>query len=387
MRIVKVRALRYALITGFLFSLHLALVSYANSTFASQLFGENAVGPLFSIAAFISLLALLFWAPRKIAMNGSLLFVALLLLVSIFALTGLSQASFSIISAALFILYLSHNSLIMYGFDIMVEHATDNADTGKIRGIYLTVLNVAWMLALLGTGTILEHGGFNLLYLIGAILVFFSLATLYKAGTMLNTHKFKPIRVGLNFRKIFKSKNLSSIFLVNFLLQTFYIVMVIYTPLYLANTIGFGWGDISIIFVVMLSPFVLLQYPLGRIADMRFGEKEILIFGLIVMGLATLMITAIDTPSIWIWATTLLVTRIGAATVEVMSDSYFFKHVGEEDTGLVSVYRAIAPLAGVIIPILGALIIGAFGYLSLFSCLGVLCLLAIIPAARIKDTR
>ncbi len=204
---------------------------------------------------------------------------------------------------------------------------------------------------------------------------------------MLNTHKLKPVRVGLNFRRIFRSKNLSSIFLVNFLLQTFYIVMVIYTPLYLANTIGFSWGDISIIFVVMLSPFVLLQYPLGRIADMRFGEKEILIFGLIVIGLATLMITAIDTPSIWIWATTLLVTRIGAATVEVMSDSYFFKHVGEEDTGLVSVYRAIAPLAGVIIPILGALIIGAFGYLSLFSCLGVLCLLAIIPAARIKDTR
>ncbi len=387
MRIVKVRALRYALITGFLFSLHLALVSYANSTFASQLFGENAVGPLFSIAAFISLMALLFWAPRKIAINGSLLFVALLLLISIFALTGLSQATFSIISAALFILYLSHNSLILYGLDMMVEHATDNADTGKIRGIYLTVLNAAWMLALLGTGTILEHGGFNLLYLVGAILVFLSLATLYKAGTMLNTHKLKPIRVGLNFRKIFRSKNLSSIFLVNFLLQTFYIVMVIYTPLYLANTIGFGWREISIIFVVMLSPFVLLQYPLGRIADMRFGEKEILIFGLIVMGLATLMITSIDSPTIWIWAITLLVTRIGAATVEVMSDSYFFKHVSEEDTGLVSVYRAIAPFAGVIIPILGALIIGAFGYLSLFSCLGVLCLLTIIPAARIKDTR
>jgi MFS family permease len=137
----------------------------------------------------------------------------------------------------------------------------------------------------------------------------------------------------------------------------------------------------------MLSPFVLLQYPLGRIADMRFGEKEILIFGLIVMGLATLMITTIESPTIWVWAITLLVTRIGAATVEVMSDSYFFKHVDEEDTGLVSVYRAVAPLAGVIMPILGALIIGAYSYIALFSCLGVLCLLAIIPAARIKDTR
>ena len=66
MRIVKVRALRYALITGFLFSLHLALISYANSTFAANLFGEDSVGPLFSIASFLALLAHLFWAPKKI---------------------------------------------------------------------------------------------------------------------------------------------------------------------------------------------------------------------------------------------------------------------------------------------------------------------------------
>ncbi|HRH31350.1 MAG TPA: MFS transporter [Candidatus Paceibacterota bacterium] len=387
MRIVKVRALKYALITGFLFSLHLALVSYANSTFAASLFGENAVGPLFSIASLLALIALLFWAPRKIAINGSVLFVALLLLISVFALTGLSQATFGIIAAALFVLYLSHNSLILYGFDMIVEHATENADTGKIRGIYLTVLNFAWMVALLATGRIIEYGGFRLLYLVGATLVFFSLATLYRARHMLNTHKMKPVRVGVNFRHMIRSKNLSSIFLVNFLLQSFYVIMVIFTPLYLSTIVGFGWKEISIIFVAMLSPFVLLQYPLGRIADMRFGEKEILIFGLIVMGLATLMITTIDTPSVWLWATTLLATRVGAASVEVMSDSYFFKHVDEKDSGLVSIYRAIAPFAGVIMPMLGALIISAYSYTALFSFLGVLCLLAIIPAVRIKDTK
>jgi MFS family permease len=386
MRIVKVRALRYALVTGFLFSLHLALVSYANSTFASNLFGEDAVGPLFSIASFLSLLALLFWAPKKIARNGSLLFVALLLLISIFALTGLAQATFGIISALLFILYLSHNSLILYGMDMIVEHSTENSNTGKIRGIYLTINSLAWMLALLATGYIIVRGGFNLLYLIAAGLVFFSLYTLHRGGQILNTHKMPTVRVWHEVKRLLHSRNLSSIFIVNFILQSFFVIMVIFTPLYLSNVIGFSWKEISVIFFVMLSPFVLLQYPLGRIADMRFGEKEILIFGLTVLGIATLMITTIKEPSVWLWATTLLATRIGAATVEVMSDSYFFKHVTEGDAGLVGIYRATTPFAGVIIPLVAGVIISITSYGTLFSLLGVLCLLALIPAFRIKDT-
>lgn len=387
MRIVKVRALRYALITGFLFSLHLALISYANSTFAANLFGEDSVGPLFSIASFLALLAHLFWAPKKIARNGTLLFTGLLLLVSIFALTGLSHAIFSIGYAGLFVLYLATNSIILYGFDMIVEHATKNADTGKVRGIYLTVLNFAWMIALLATGRIIDVGGFNLLYLVGAILVFLSLGALYIGGASLNTNKLVPVRLKTNLRRLWNSKNLRSIYLVNFLLQTFYVIMVIFTPLYLTHIKGFSWEEISIIFFVMLAPFVLLQYPLGRIADMRFGEKEILIFGLIVLGLSTLMLSAISSSSVWMWATVLFVTRIGAATVEVMCDSYFFKHVHVDDTGLVSLYRCIAPIAGIVIPIFATIAIAFGGYGQLFSLLGLFCLLAIIPATMIKDTK
>lgn len=387
MRIVKVRALRYALMTGFLFSLHLALISYANSTFAANLFGADAVGPIFSISACIALLALLFWAPKNIARNGTVLFTALLLLISVFALTGMSQATFSIGYAALFVVYLSHNSVILYGFDMMVEHATKNADTGKIRGLYLTATNLAWMLALIGTGTIIEIGGFSRLYIFGAILVFLSLFTLYRGRHMLNTHKLAPVHVGENLRILGRNKNLKAIYIVNFMLQSFYMVMVIFTPLYLSNIIGFDWKEISLIFFAMLSPFVILQYPLGRIADMRFGEKEMLIFGLGIMGLATIMLSTMATPSIWAWAGILFVTRVGAATVEVMSESYFFKHIDETDTGLVGLYRCVGPLAGIIIPLLASFIIGKYNYATLFSVLGIAMFLTIIPALRIRDTR
>ncbi len=387
MRIVQVRALKYALLTGFLFSLHLALISYANSTFAAGLFGEDAVGPLYSISACLALLAHLFWVPKKIARNGTVLFVGLILLISIFSLTGLSHAVFSIGYAGLFVLYLATNSIILYGFDMIVEHASANTSTGRIRGIYLTVLNLAWMIALLATGSILDTGGFSRLYIVGAVLVFLSLLALYRGGISLNSHSMKPARLLEGLRTLIRNKNLSSIYLVNLILQSFYIIMVIFTPLYLTETIGFGWKEVGIIFFVMLSPFVLLQYPLGRIADMRFGEKEILVFGLLVMGLSTIMLTTISTPSIWLWAVTLFTTRIGAATVEVMSDSYFFKHVEASDFGLVSLYRSIAPFAGVIIPILASVIIGISGYHMLFSLLGILCLLGIIPALRFKDTR
>jgi predicted MFS family arabinose efflux permease len=137
----------------------------------------------------------------------------------------------------------------------------------------------------------------------------------------------------------------------------------------------------------MLSAFVILQYPLGKLADTKFGEKELLIAGLLSMGIATLMLPTITEKSILIWGVALFATRAGAATTEVMADSYFFKMVKASDTGIISVYRSMLPLAYILAPLLGGILISAFGFSTLFSILGVVVLLTVLPALAIHDTK
>ena len=63
--------------------------------------------------------------------------------------------------------------------------------------------------------------------------------------------------------------------------------MVIYTPIYLHEHIGLPWSDIGIIFTIMLLPFVLFEFPAGKLADGKWGEKEPPIIGIILIAVST----------------------------------------------------------------------------------------------------
>ena len=52
----------------------------------------------------------------------------------------------------------------------------------------------------------------------------------------------------------------------------------------------------------MLLPFLFFQLPLGHLADKKYGEKEILIIGFVVMGATTMLIPYIGTASLIFWA-------------------------------------------------------------------------------------
>lgn len=377
----------FAALSAFIFSIHLAGTSYGNSTFAETFVSSKSVGMLYSIAAFITLIFLLCYSSKLIVKFGSALFLGVLFSINILMLFTLANQANPWVAVCAFIVYLVTNTLIMYGHDITIEHTTINKDTGSTRGRYLTIINLAWMFSPLLAGMIIERGGFSLLYTFSALLVLLSFTIFTFKAHGLETAKAKKINFGAVLKKIVRNNNLLVISSISFLLQFFYAWMVIYTPIYLHTTIGFSWGDIGIIFLIMLSAFVILQYPLGKLADTRFGEKELLIAGLISMGIATLMIPSITGKNILVWGIALFATRMGAATVEVMADSYFFKMVTASDTGIISLYRSMLPLAYIVAPMIGAVIIASFGFIPLFYILGIVILLAIIPVLTIYDTK
>jgi MFS family permease len=163
--------------------------------------------------------------------------------------------------------------------------------------------------------------------------------------------------------------------------------MVIYSPIYLHEYLNFNWEQTAIIFTIMLIPFILVDYPLGYISD-KIGEKKILLFGFFISAFFTLLIPFITIPKIWIWALILFGTRVGAATIEVMSESYFFKEIGEKNADEISFFRNTFPLSYIIAPLLAIpvlLLTPSFEYI--FFVLGAIMLLGLFTTLRLKDKK
>src|SRR3989344_6445535 len=89
-----VKMLRILYVIGFLFSAHLALTAYVNSTFLSEYLSENLVGLLFTASYIISVLSIV-KIPQILNKIGSYKTVTLLTLINIGCLFGLFNLSFA----------------------------------------------------------------------------------------------------------------------------------------------------------------------------------------------------------------------------------------------------------------------------------------------------
>jgi MFS family permease len=150
--------------------------------------------------------------------------------------------------------------------------------------------------------------------------------------------------------------------------------------------LGFDWKEIGVIFTVMLLPFVFIQFPLGRYSD-KIGERKILMVGFFIAATATLALFFIDKHEVWIWALALFLTRVGAATIEVMSDVHFFRQIGKENDEFISVYRNAGPTAYVLAPIAAFVIFlltPSFNFI--FLILGALMFFGVYLSSTIKKS-
>jgi MFS family permease len=183
------------------------------------------------------------------------------------------------------------------------------------------------------------------------------------------------------------NKNLRNIFASQFLLQLFYAFMGIYMPLYLQKYIGFEWSEIGIIFTIMLLPFIIFELPVGNMADKKYGEKEFLSIGQIIMGLATLCIAFITIKSFVLWVVVLFITRIGASFVEITAESFFFKHVNQNDGEVISFFRITRPLSFILAPVLATIALQFIPFQYMFIMLGSIMIVGVRYSFGITDTR
>ncbi len=375
--------LKKIFLLGFLFSLHLAVISYFNSSFLSSFYPEKNISLIYIISSVLSLV-ILFFIPSILKRIGEYKFLLLVSGLSALSLLSLAILKIPAFVVGIFIFYFALSYLIIFALDELLEIFSRNSSTGRVRGLYLTFVNSAWVISQAFSGKILSSHSFTTLYFIAFAIVLIFTFVAFWSFRNLEDPKYDKILGWQSFKSFFANSNLARAYKINFLLQFFYVWMVIYTPIYLYSHLGFGWEEVGAIFMIMLLPFVLIQFPLGRYSD-KVGERKMLMLGFLVASLATLSLFFIQKHEIWIWALMLFSTRIGAATIEVMSDVYFFRHIEKENDQFIAVYRNTAPVAYVLAPLVAFIafyFIPSFNFI--FLILGTLMLYGIYLSSTIE---
>lgn len=380
------RKLQVLSAVSFVLSISTALLAYVESRYLEQLIGAQWLGLGFFAAYGLTLIALdqLPTIVGSIGKTQAALLLCAAIMVSLGALASAPSSPW--IGVPLLILYIVSLSLLWIVIDFFIEMYSTDAVTGTVRGRYLTIMNAGWVVTPFFAFMLFERAGFPTLFALAALLVIPVFFVFRFALAHARDHLKHPENFWATFTTILQRRELSHIFVIAFVLQFFYAWMVIYTPLHLRD-IGIADHDIGRIFAIMLLPFVLLQYPAGVLADKKLGEKELLITGLLFLGGGTLAIYFTQSRDMWVWAGLLFTTRIGAALIEIMRDTYFFKQIDYRDLQLMSFYRNTGPLAYMIAPLLATGILLFTVKETLFLILGILILCTIFFAARLKDTR
>jgi MFS family permease len=287
----------------------------------------------------------------------------------------------------LFLLHQAGESMLTLSLDVHLEQEIkDEHTTGRKRGTFLTISNLAWVISPLLVSFLVKDNDFSNVYLLSSIILI-PLLTLtlfyFKNGKETNKKHLSIVEIIKSFRK---GGDTVRVIGAQFMLQFFFSWMTIYLPLLLSVEIGFEWQQIGLIFTIMLLPFLLFEIPAGALGDKKWGEKELLKAGFLIMSITTFLLTYIDTKIFFVWAILLFITRVGASIVEISSESYFFKHVKEDDTDLISIFRMSRPFSFVFAPLIALPVVyytsysTSFAYLAIFTLLG----LVFIPK---KDTR
>ncbi len=370
---MKIHKIKRMYVLSFLFTLHIALSAYVNSTFLTSIISEKFVGLLYTLSSMVALV-LLSKGTNILKNLGNKRLTLSFLVLNMISLAGLITSKNPYIIGLSFIIFTSTNTLVLYCIDIFIEYFTDPSKTGKTRGLYLAIINIAWMLSpLIAAFMITKEGGYRAIYLIAFLMV--SIMTI---GLVFSIKTFKDkTYTKTPFLETFKylktNRHILAIVMINFLLQFFYSWMIVYTPIYLIEHLNFTWGQIGIIFTIMLSPFVLFGYPIGILIDKYHLNKRFLLYiGFIIIIISTISISFINSINIIIWMIVLFITRFGASIIETTGEIYFFSHVGPEDSSLLSIYRDMNPIAYIIAPMIAMVVFILLPFKSLFIVLGII---------------
>jgi MFS family permease len=186
----------------------------------------------------------------------------------------------------------------------------------------LAVLHIGILISPVIGGYILSVSSFAALYTVAALVLIPYLFLVHHYLHHIKEPAYHSLTLIKTAKYAMRDKNIRAALVAKFMVETFYAVMVIYLPLYI-TTLGIPLTSyLGFIIPIALIPLVILPYELGVLADTKYGEKEMMIGGVLILIIAATLCIIVTSSHIFIWALLLLFSRIGASLVDTMAYTY-----------------------------------------------------------------
>jgi len=374
-------------IANFFTAFHYFLLGYINSSFLGGFFSANTLGFIYIIASLASTI-LLIKSPDVLNRFGNINFLLFFIGGEIISLVALALLKLPPLIVPFFIFSQISIFMMIFSLDIFLETVIkDESHTGFIRTSFITTANIALIISPIIVGFLVGDDKYHRVFLLAAALLVPAFIFSIKSLSKIEKPNFNHPKIIETWLELRRSADIMRITTVNFILQFFYAWMVVYTPIYLHQEVGFSWKIIGIIFTIMLLPFVIFEIPAGEMADKKYGEKEIIFMGLLIIAISVFFMPFIHSPSFLIWSAVLFLSRVGASIVEAGTESYFFKHVGGSDVNVISAFRIVRPLSYVAAPLVAFVTLRAFDLRNSYFVLAIIVSVGLYFILKIKDTK
>ena len=290
-----------------------------------------------------------------------------------------------------FVIFMTINPLLYLNLDIFSETliGLNEQATGSARGLTLALMSIAAALAPFSLALIVGNDDtrLNLVYFVSAA-IFISFIILVSVYFKTFTDPvYHQVNVLTSLHRFWQHQNLRNIFCAHFMLQIFFSWTIIYIPLYLATELQLGWDVIGSIVGVGLLAYAVFEYPIGLLADRKYGEKEMMALGFVILAVTVSWISFMTAASIVAWMLLMFINRFGASLVEVTTESYFFKHTKGTDADVISFFRLSRPLALLAGSLLGSITLLYLPFNLIFVVLGFFMAVAIFFVIPLQDTK
>lgn len=383
----KNSALVAVYLATFFYAIHYSLTLYIESSFLSNFIPTGSVGLIFTVAALASIIVL-FNLPPFLRKFGNYKLIIIATITEIIALFLISVITMPEIIVFFFVVHHVFLNIMYFSLTVFLESFSEDETTGNSRGVFLTIVSTAILIGPFIAGNLLSGASYQKIYALSGVLI---LPILFMVGKHLRNftdHTYTSISFIQTILTIVRDKNLRNIFVIQFLLQFFYGTMIIYTPLYLNTQLGISMSQIlGVIMPIALLPFIIFPYIIGNLADKKYGEKEMLIIGFLIISVFTAILSFIDTRIALVWAGALFMTRIGATFIETMAEVYFFKQIDASGTHIISFFRNMSSFSYLVSPVIASAFLSLFDYRFIFLGLGAIMFVGLRYSFILKDTK
>lgn len=368
----------------FFFSWGIGFTVYSNSSVIESINGRESIGLIYGISAALSLVLSTWVTPNVIKFLGNRKTAGLAIILELIAILGIRFVTEPRMFAISFILFLAAQILISFNFDIFFEHNTQKDNSGKARGTVVALQHVGRMLGPIIAAVLTVRVGIRVPYDFSFILMIITGILLYFATKNFKDKIYVPISFIKSFKIILKRPDIYKPLTSLLLLQIFYALMVTFVPVYLFDVKNIPKESLGVLFTIMLTPFVVLGYPIGKNLDSGASGKRIARYGLFIMAITTIIFPFINTSSLVVWGLVLLMSRVGAVILETAGEGIFFKSINEEETELLGIMRDMQPIGYFVASLISIIVIYFGDIKDIFYVIGFILIIGIIGTYKKK---